>query len=284
MKALQMRPRSRVLLYLILSLWALFILFPIYWTVVTSLKTPEDVILGPKYIPWVDFKPTLQNYRNVYIVQNTTKYLMNSVVSSVVSTFFALVFGSMAAYGLSRFQYKLAFMRNNDIFMWIISSRMMPPIVSVLALFLVFHTIKILDTRLALIIAYVTLNLPIVVWLMRSFMDQVPKTIEEAAQIDGASYIQVLFRIVLPTIVPGIIASSLLCMIFAWNEFLFALILSFNKAQTLPLLIAFQRTQEAIKWWNISSLSVIAILPVLIMFLLLQRFFIGSRILGWEKE
>lgn len=279
-----MRPRSRVLLYLILSLWALFILFPIYWTVVTSLKTPEDVILGPKYIPWVDFKPTLQNYRNVYIVQNTTKYLMNSVVSSVVSTFFALVFGSMAAYGLSRFQYKLAFMRNNDIFMWIISSRMMPPIVSVLALFLVFHTIKILDTRLALIIAYVTLNLPIVVWLMRSFMDQVPKTIEEAAQIDGASYIQVLFRIVLPTIVPGIIASSLLCMIFAWNEFLFALILSFNKAQTLPLLIAFQRTQEAIKWWNISSLSVIAILPVLIMFLLLQRFFIGSRILGWEKE
>jgi multiple sugar transport system permease protein len=279
-----MRPRSRVLLYVILSLWALFILFPIYWTVVTSLKTPEDVILGPKYIPWVDFKPTLQNYRNVYIVQNTTKYLMNSVVSSVVSTFFALVFGSMAAYGLSRFQYKFAFMRNNDIFMWIISSRMMPPIVSVLALFLVFHTIKILDTRLALIIAYVTLNLPIVVWLMRSFMDQVPKTIEEAAQIDGASYIQVLFRIVLPTIVPGIIASSLLCMIFAWNEFLFALILSFNKAQTMPLLIAFQRTQEAIKWWNISSLTVIAILPVLIMFLLLQKFFLGSRILGWEKD
>jgi multiple sugar transport system permease protein len=279
-----MRPRSRILLYIILTLWALFILFPIYWTVVTSLKTPEDVILGPKYIPWVDFKPTLQNYRNVYIVQNTTKYLVNSVVASVVSTFFALIFGSMAAYGLSRFQYKFAVMRNNDIFMWIVSQRMMPPIVSVLALFIVFHSIKILDTRLALIIAYVTFNLPIVVWLMRSFMDQVPKTIEEAAQIDGASYIQVLFRIVLPTIVPGIIASSLLCMIFAWNEFLFALILSFNKAQTMPLLIAFQRTQEAIKWWNISSLTVIAILPVLIMFLLLQKFFLGSRILGWEKD
>jgi multiple sugar transport system permease protein len=201
-----------------------------------------------------------------------------------VSTFFALIFGSMAAYGLSRFQYKFGFMRNNDIFMWIISQRMMPPIVSVLALFIMFHSIKILDTRLALIIAYVTFNLPIVVWLMRSFIDQVPKTIEEAAQIDGASHMQVLFRIVLPTIVPGIIASFLLCMIFAWNEFLFALVLSFDKSQTMPLLIAFQHTQEAIKWWNISSLTVIMILPVLIMFLLLQRNFVRSRILGWEKE
>jgi multiple sugar transport system permease protein len=279
-----MRRRNRIVLYVIFSLWTLFILFPIYWTVVTSLKTREDVILGPKYIPWVDFQPTLANYQNAYRQQNTSKYLINSTVSSLVSTFFALIFGSMAAYGITRFQYRFGFMRNKDIFMWIVSQRMMPPIVSVLALFIMFHFIRILDTQLALIIAYVTFNLPIVVWLMRSFIEQVPKTIEEAAQIDGASHLQVLFRIVLPTIVPGIIASSLLCMIFAWNEFLFALILTFDKAQTMPLLIAFQRTQEAIKWWNISALTVIMIVPVLVMFLLLQRYFVRSRILGWGRE
>jgi multiple sugar transport system permease protein len=279
-----MRRKNRIVLYVIFALWTLFIIFPIYWTVVTSLKTREDVIMGPKYVPWVDFQPTLENYQNAYRSQNTSKYLINSVVSSIVSTFFALILGSMAAYGLTRFQYKFGFMRNNNIFMWIVSQRMMPPIVSVLALFIMFHSIKILDTKLALIITYVTFNLPIVVWLMRSFIEQVPKTIEEAAQIDGASHMQVLFRIVLPTIVPGIIASFLLSMIFAWNEFLFALILTFDKAQTMPLLIAFQRTQEAIKWWNISALTVIMILPVLIMFLLLQRYFVSSRLLGWGRE
>ncbi len=275
---------KNIALHVVLALWTLFILFPLYWTVVTSLKNPADVIQGPKYLPWVDFHPTLQNYQNVYESQNTSKYLINSAVASSVSTVFALVFGSMAAYGLSRFQYRLAFMRNNDIFMWIVSQRMMPPIVSVLALFIMFQGVKILDTKLALIITYVTFNLPIVVWLMRSFIEQVPRSMEEAAQIDGASYFQVLTRIILPTVVPGILASGLLCMIFAWNEFLFALILSFSKSQTMPLLIAFQHTQEAIKWWNISALALIAILPVLVMFLLLQKHFIGARILGWEKE
>jgi multiple sugar transport system permease protein len=279
-----MRRANRIGLYILFFVWSLFVIFPIYWTVVTSLKTREDVILGPKYVPWVDFRPTTENYLNAYGRQNTSKYLVNSVVASLASTFFALVFGSMAAYGLSRFKYRFGPMRNNDIFMWIVSQRMMPPIVSVLALFIMFQSVKILDTRLALVIAYVTFNIPIVVWLMRSFIDQVPRSIEEAAQIDGASHVQVLFRVVLPSIVPGIIASFLLSMIFAWNEFLFALVLSFDKSQTMPLLIAFQRTQEAIKWWNISALTVVMIVPVLVMFLVLQRYFVRSRILGWGKE
>jgi len=276
--------RRNILKYIGLVLWLIFIVFPIYWTVVTSLKTREDVIIEAKYAPWVDFTPTLKNYWNVYKEQNTGKYLLNSAVASFSSTIVALLIGSMAAYGLSRFSYKFGFMRNKDIFFWIISQRMMPPIVSVLALFVMFHAVKILDTRLALIITYITFNLPIVVWLMRSFIDQVPTSIEEAAQIDGASYMQILFRIVLPTIVPGIIASFLLCMIFAWNEFLFALILTFDRAQTMPLLVAFQRSQEAIKWWNISALSVITIMPVLILFLLLQKYFLRMTMLGWGKE
>jgi len=279
-----MRRGRRAVLYVVFVVWSLLVIFPIYWTVVTSFKTRSDVINGPTYVPGVDFKPTLENYGNAYAQQNASKYLINSVVASVVSTAFALAFGSMAAYGLSRFQYKLRFMRNNDIFMWIVSQRMMPPIVSVLALFILFHAIGILDTKLALVIAYVTFNLPIVVWLMRSFVDQVPRTIEEAAQIDGASHFQVLFRVVLPSVVPGLIASFFLSMIFAWNEFLFALVLTFSKAQTMPLLIAFQRTQEAIKWWNISALTVVMILPVLIMFMFLQRYFVRSQILGWGKE
>jgi multiple sugar transport system permease protein len=279
-----MHRANRVGLYLLFIVWSLFVMFPIYWTVVTSFKTREDVIIQPRYVPWVDFKPTAENYQNAYGLWNTSKYLMNSAVASLTSTFFALLFGSMAAYGLSRFRYRLGPMRNNDIFMWIVSQRMMPPIVSVLGLFIMFQAAKILDTRLALVIAYVTFNIPIVVWLMRSYVDQVPRSIEEAAQIDGASHLQVLFRVVLPSIVPGIIASFLLSMIFAWNDFIFALVLSFDRSQTMPLLIAFQRTQEAIKWWNISALTVIMIVPVLIMFLVLQRYFVRSRVLGWGKE
>ncbi len=279
-----MRLKNKAFLYTVLIVWALFVVFPVYWTIVTSLKTRADVIEGPKYVPWVDFTPTVKNYSNAYRTQNTSKYLVNSTVVSLASTFFALVFGSMAAYGLSRFKYRLGPIRNNNIFMWIVSQRMMPPIVSVLALFIMFHGAKILDTRLALIIAYVAFNMPIVVWLVRSYIEQVPRSLEEAAQIDGAGYVQILFRIVLPSVVPGIIAAFLLCMIFAWNEFLFALVLTFDKAQTMPLLIASQRTQEAIKWWDISSLTVIMILPVLVIFIVLQKYFVRSSILGWGKE
>jgi multiple sugar transport system permease protein len=279
-----MRQRKRTFLYILLFVWTLFVAFPIYWTVVTSLKTREDVIIETTYIPWVDFTPTVENYANTYKVKNVDKYLLNSSVSSLISTILAIAIGSMAAYGLARFSYKFGFMRNNDIMIWIISQRMMPPIVSVLALFIMYHYFRILDTRIGLIIAYTTFNLPIVVWLMSSFIKQVPLSLEEAARIDGASHLQVLTLIVLPTILPGIIASFLLCMIFAWNEYLMSLVLTFDRAITMPILIASQRTQEAIEWWNISALSVITILPVVIVFIFLQRHFIQSKILGWGKE
>jgi multiple sugar transport system permease protein len=151
---------------------------------------------------------------------------------------------------------------------------MMPPIVTVLALFLLFKIVSqnyLLDSWLGMILVYSSFNVPIAVWVMRNFLSQIPVSIEEAAMVDGASRRQIFFRIVIPMTLPSLTATFLLCFIFAWNEFLFSLILTFDRARTVPILIASQHFQRGPQWWDISVLSTLAIAPVIIIALSLQR-------------
>jgi multiple sugar transport system permease protein len=273
----------KILTYTLLVSWAIFALFPIYWTITTSFKEKLDVFLGPKYVPWADFKPVLKWWKRIFTVERSEVIppFKNSIIIATVSSLIAMLLGTMAAYALTRFRFKLGRLGNQDILVWIVSQRIMPPIVTVLALFLMFKIVSenyLIDSLLGMILVYTSFNLPIAVWVMRNFLSQVPHSIEEAAMVDGASRTQIFFRIIIPMTLPSLTATFLLCFIFAWNEFLFSLILTFSDARTVPILIASQHFQRGPQWWDISALSTLAIAPVIIIALSLQRYLVRGLI------
>jgi multiple sugar transport system permease protein len=172
---------------------------------------------------------------------------------------------------------------NSDILFWIISQRILPPVVAALPIYVMFQTIGMLDTRTALIATYTTVNLPIVVWLMYDFFVTIPKDLEESASLDGASRFAIFFGIVLPLARPGLVATGLLVLILAWNEYLLALFLSSANAQTMPVLVAAQNATRGPQWWYMSVLILLMILPVIFLTLLLQRFIAKGMLLGAVK-
>jgi multiple sugar transport system permease protein len=172
---------------------------------------------------------------------------------------------------------------NNDILFWIISQRILPPVVVVLPVYIMFQRLSLLDTHIALIVTYTTINLPIVVWLMRDFFHTIPVDLEESAELDGASRFEIFRGIVLPLAKPGLAATFLLVLILSWNEYLLALFLSTVKAQTMPLLVAAQNATRGPQWWYMSVLIILMILPVIAMATLLQRFFTRGLLLGAVK-
>ncbi len=324
----------RIIAYLLLGAWTVVVLFPLYWMAITSFKLPIDVSNGPAYLPFVDFKPSLDAWHYIFVDlgPDTFRPYVNSLVIATCSTAASVFLGSMAAYALARIEYRppvaavglgvlilaaivgvtgwagvdlrvavaaglaLFFLLlrpiirrarrrfgNDDILFWIISQRILPPVVTVIPIYLTFKSVGLLDTRLALIITYATANVPIVVWLMFDFFAAVPKEIEESAQIDGATRFAILFGIVMPLVAPGIVATGLLVLILSWNEYLFALFLSTANAQTLPLLVAAQNATRGPQWWNMSVLILIMIFPVMVLTLTLQRFIVKGILVGAVK-
>ncbi|MCG8360645.1 MAG: carbohydrate ABC transporter permease, partial [Kiloniellales bacterium] len=172
---------------------------------------------------------------------------------------------------------------NNDILFWIISNRILPPVVVVLPIYIMFQQMRLLDTHFALILTYMAVNLPIVVWLMRDFFASIPIDLEESAQIDGASKLRVFFTIVLPLAKPGLAATFLLVLILSWNEYLLALFLSTADAQTMPLLVAAQNATRGPQWWYMSVLILIMIAPVVLITILLQRQIARGLLVGAVK-
>jgi multiple sugar transport system permease protein len=179
-----------------------------------------------------------------------------------------------------RFRRTLA---NDDIAFWLFSQRILPPIAVVIPLYVLFQQIGLLDTQLALILTYVATNLPIVVWLMRDYFAALPIELEEAAQVDGASVYRIVRSVVLPIAVPGLVATFLITLIFAWNEYLIALILSSAKAQTMPLLVAAQDATRGPQWWAMSVLVLIMIVPVIVMAIVLERYISRGILVGAVK-
>ncbi len=326
-------PVAMVVSYLLLGLWALVVLFPLYWLVVTSFKTPIEVDSGPFYVPFVDFQPTLDAWQYIFgtVWNDTLRPYINTVVVGLSSATLALLLGSTAAYALVRFQYQprlgaigvfigcvllgtaaiiagvpwpiavgaaLAcfvlllqtigrrFKRalgNNDIAFWLISQRMLPPVAVVIPVYVLFQRFGLLDTQAALIITYVATNLPIVIWLMRDYFQSIPVELEECAAIDGASTYRIFWSIVLPIAVPGLVATFLFVLVFAWNEYLLALFLSNANAQTMPLTVAAQNATRGPQWWYMSVLILIMIIPVIAMAVALERYISRGLLVGAVK-
>jgi multiple sugar transport system permease protein len=255
-------------------------LAPIYWLVTISLKREIDQFASPPL--WFAFTPTLQHYAAIFGHDVFGRYFLNSVIVSCCSTLIALMLGLPAAYGLARFPWPGDWSRS--ISFWILSNRMLPPIVTIIPLFLMLRELRLLNTLAGLILLDVALNLPFVVWMMRGFIEELPREMEEAAMLDGESRMGVLLRIVLPLVRPGLAATAVFCLIVAWNEFLFALILSQTEsAMTLPVGIASHVTQYEIQWGAMSAAGVVAMLPVLIFAAAAQRYFVRGLSLGAIK-
>jgi len=326
-------PPAKLGAFVVLLAWAFVVLFPIYWLLVTSFKTPYEVDKGPFFIPFVDFQPTLDAWRYILIElgNDTLRPYTNTVVVGLSSSVIALVLGSLAAYALVRFTYRprvgmiglgigsLAFaiiatllgaplalaggsaiaifailaqtigrrftraMGNSDIAFWLISQRILPPIAVAIPLYVLYQQIGLLDNIVALIITYVATNLPIVVWLMRDYFASLPRELEESAAVDGASIYRIVRSIVLPISVPGLVATFLIVLIFAWNEFLIALVLTSANAQTMPLQVAAQNATRGPQWWAMSVLILIMIAPVVAMAIALERYITRGILVGALK-
>jgi multiple sugar transport system permease protein len=276
---------ARFFCYVALCLWSLVVLFPLYFMVSTAFKERNDVYPDVKYIPWLQFQPTLSawEYLRADFSKQITDAFTTSLLAASGSAVAATFLGALAGYALLRFTYKVGPWRNDDIAFWFVSQRMLPPVVVIFPFLIMFRFLGLLDTIPGLIIAYTLFNLPLAVWIMRDTFRGVPLEIEESALIDGASRIVAFLRVSLPLAAPGLAASLLLCFVFAWNEFLFGLMLTVRVAQPLPVLIASQANEQGSYWWTMAAISIIALTPVVIIWLALQRWVVRGLASGAFK-
>ena len=240
------------------------IFFPILWMVVTSFKTEADAFVYP---PVLFFQPVLDNWQNALQNSPYVEHLINTLLITLFATAAALLLGFPAAYGLAFYPGK----RANGTLMWMMSTRMLPPVGVIVPLYAIYKSLGIFDTHFGLVLIYTAINLPLVVWMLRSFMLDLPYESLEAARIDGASLLQELRLVVLPLSLPGIVATILLCFIFTWNEFFLAFNLTVTKAAPLSVYIASFKTSEGLFWAKMSAAATLTVAPVILAGWVAQR-------------
>jgi multiple sugar transport system permease protein len=247
---------------------ALLALTPFLWLLIMSFKTNAEIFRWP---PRLFFPATFDNYAALWTSEFRGSF-GNSLVASVASTFISLVIGVPAAYALSRWIGRAS----GTITLWILASRMAPPIAFTIPYFLAYRYLELLDTLAGLIIIYLTFNLSLVIWMMRPFYDQLPRSLEEAAWIDGATLWQGFYKIILPLSGPGLAATAILCFLFAWNDFFFALILTRTEAMTAPVAVVNFMNYEGWEWGRIAAGGTMIMLPVLIFSFVVRRYLVSG--------
>ena len=293
------RAASFVSTHLLLLFIVCVFAFPTFWVFMTSFKTPHEYYSMPPaflpsklqifhykeaFAPWtVDPTEMATNYwveESAGRVESVTPQIINSLIITAGSVFLSLAVGSPAAYALSRFRFK----GSKDLSLWVLSTRMMPPIVIAIPIYWMMRAINLSGTHTGLMAVYVMINLPFVVWMMKGFFDDIPIAIEEAARIDGAGPFQLFFKIILPMAIGGIVATSLFCVFLSWNEFLFAVILTDSSSQTLPVALSLFRQDRGILWGQMSAVIVVATLPILVITLFLQQQVVKGLTAGAVKN
>lgn len=254
-----------------------FYLFPIIWMIISSLKTQGDAYAMP---PRLIFTPTLRNYREVLVDRHLLGFLRNSIVIVTISSALTVFIGTMAAFALSRFRFK----GSNDLAFFILSTRVAPPVMVIFPIFIMYRNFfGLFNTYLGMILIYVMFNLPLAVWLLRGFFQEIPKELDESATIDGCTRWGAFWRIVFPLSSPGIVATAILSFIFAWNEFFFALILTSQRTRTLPVTVTSFVSGMGIEWGELNAAGTIIIVPVLAFAFVMQRYLIRGLTLGAVK-
>ncbi|HJZ69720.1 MAG TPA: carbohydrate ABC transporter permease [Blastocatellia bacterium] len=271
---------ARAAKYFVLAASLLVAVAPVYWMLTISLKSEVDQFATPP--KWFGFAPILAHYSDAFLSRSFGNYLTTSATVAALSTLCAVTLGTLSAYGLARF--RLRGKLDRRLSLWILSTRMFPPIVTAVPLFMLMRDLRLLNTIPALVIVYTALNLPFVVWMMRGFFRELPRELEEAAMVDGDSRLGALVRVILPLVTPGLAATAVFCLIVSWNEFLLALVLTqTDAAMTLPVGIAGRVTQYEIKWGVMSAAGVVAMIPILVFAMAVQRYLVRGLSLGAVK-
>lgn len=280
--------RSRaasVFTYGVLIAWSAGLLVPFYWVITMSFKSLPAISGGATFVPWVDFQPSLQAWRE-FFTENTSRwgqYFGNSLVISLATAALASLFGVMGGYALARWPRFGPFASAQFGFL-LLAQRMFPAALLALPMLVMFQNLRLLDTHLGLIILYTAFGTPFAVWLLTEFIRGVPPEIEESAMIDGSSRLGVIFRITLPLVLPGLIGVFVLVLAGAWNEYFFALVLTFSESVTVPIFLANQISQtERVGWWYVSAIGIMSSLPLVVAALALQRFIQRGLVAGAVK-
>ena len=273
---------KRILLGIAIALCIAWATFPFYWAITTSLRKPaETFTVAGLAIPFLQFKPTLENWAAELKVPENLKAVKNSAIIAVTSAILATMLGTMAGYGLARFQfYKI---KNPDITIWFLSQRVLPPVVVAIPFFLLARQFNALDKVSTLIVLNTTFNLPFAVIIMSQLFKELPIELEQAAMVDGYSRIGAFFKVALPLSAPGLVATGIICLAFAWNEFMFALIIAQRNAITLPYIISGASDTRGIQFWFIATRALMAMVPPTILALTVQKFIVRGLTFGAVK-
>ena len=269
-------PLQVILAYLIVIPVAAVAVLPVAAGFITAFKPGPIQIASPPV--WV-FQPTLENFRRILIEKKNLSNLINSLIITASAAGIALLVGIPAAYSLAR----LRIHRRRFILLWIVSLRMIPPVVVAVPFFVLFQQLGLYDTHLALVLAYLTFCIPITIWIMRGYFAEIPRNLEESAMVDGCTRLGALWRVVLPVMVPGLAATALLVLMIAWNEYLLALILTGRDAQTMPVAAARYITRTRVEWGELFAANVLISTPVIALALLLQKHLVRGFTFGMMK-
>jgi multiple sugar transport system permease protein len=299
---------------IIVVIYAILTLLPLVWIVLTSIKSPQDSIsYPPKVIPWVHFEPTIEGFCNLFTTRSrqTSEYLstlpapsgvcetqarsknmivvseskfiprfLNSIIIAFGSTALAVFLGTMSAYGFSRFRVPL----KDDLLFFILSTRMMPPIAVAIPIYLMYRELGLQDTRLGMILLYTSVNVSLAVWLLKGFIDEIPREYEEAAMIDGYTRLQAFRKVVLPQAATGIAATAIFCLIFAWNEYAFAVLLTSGEAQTAPPFIPIIIGEGGQDWPAVAAGTTLFLIPIVVFTVLLRKHLLRGITFGAVRK
>ncbi len=272
---------ERVLLWVAVILVTLIALYPFGWAIITSFKPQRDA-LQSSMIPFVEFEPIMDNW-NAELGRSgeeNINALKNSAIISVGATTIALILGTTAGYSLARFRFGIG---NRNLVSWFLSQRFLPPVATLIPFFLLLQRLDLFDTHLGMIIVNTTFVMPFAVLITRDFFADMPKDLEEAALVDGASHVQVFLRVALPIAGPALVAAGIICFTFAWNEFLFASVLTVRDAQPFTVKIISTGTVRGIHFGFVSTRLLMAVLPPLILSLFVQRYIVRGLTMGAVK-
>jgi multiple sugar transport system permease protein len=303
-------PRAKRISGAIVILYALLSMVPLLWIFITGIKSPPDSI---SYPPKLVFQPTIEGYCNLFTTRsrqtpdymatlpppsgpcdeiararnmviagpsNYTPRFLNSLIVAFGSTLCAVVLGTLAAYGFSRFRVPLA----DDLLFFILSTRMMPPIAVAIPIYLMYRELGLSDTRLGMILLYAAVNVSLAVWLLKGFIDEIPREYEQAAMIDGYTRLQAFRSVVLPQAATGIAATAIFCMIFAWNEYAFAVLLTSGNAQTAPPFIPIIIGEGGQDWPAVAAGTTIFLIPILVFTVLLRKYLLRGITFGAVRK
>jgi multiple sugar transport system permease protein len=274
------RVSQEVAAYTGIAIALVITLFPVYWIASNSFKYDIDIFAVPP--EWFPADPTLKHYRAAFIERPFLQYALNSLIIAVSTTVISVVLGPLAGYALARFHYPGRW--RHQISFWILSTRMMPPIVTIIPLYLAFNYLNMLNTKPAVVIAYTAFNLPFATWMMKSYFQDLPVELEEAAMVDGDTRWGAFLRVALPLARPGLAATAIFCLITSWNEFLLALILTLTeRSQTLPIGIAGRVTQYHTYWGEISAAGFFSCIPIMIFAFIVQKHLVRGLSFGAVK-